>query len=101
MYYILSKYIKLNDFSAELKPIVRIIDDWVSNRQLALLFEAKVVNGKILISGVDLVNDWENRAEAAQLKASLFHYMGGNKFKPNVKLGINEIKAINTQILPA
>ena len=39
--------IQLNDFPVELKPIVRIIDDWVTNRRLALLMEAKVGKGKI------------------------------------------------------
>ena len=33
--------IELNSFPVELKPIVRIIDDWVTNHRLALLFEAK------------------------------------------------------------
>jgi len=28
--------ILLEDFSVDLKPIVRVIDDWVSNRRLAL-----------------------------------------------------------------
>ena len=45
-----SDAIKLIDFPVELKPIVRIIDDWVINRRLALLFEAKVGEGKIMVS---------------------------------------------------
>ncbi|NQU55334.1 MAG: beta-galactosidase [Bacteroidetes bacterium] len=89
-----SDAIKLNDFPVELKPIVRIIDDWVTNRQLALLFEAKVGKGKILISGVDLVNDLENRLEAIQLKASLLNYMKGDLFNPNTELSSNQIKNI-------
>lgn len=89
-----SDAIILNNLPAELKPIVRIIDDWVTNRQLALLFEVKVGKGKILISGVDLVNNLENRLEAVQLKASLLNYMTGRKFTPNIELSTNEIKAI-------
>ncbi len=89
-----SDAIKLNDFPVELKPIVRIIDDWVTNRRLALLFEAKVGNGKILISGADLVNYLETRAEAVQLKASLLNYMNGVKFNPEVELSTNQINKI-------
>ena len=84
----------LNDFPVELKPIVRIIDDWVTNRRLALLVEAKVGKGKILISGVDLVNNLENRVEAVQLKASLLNYMNGEKFNPEVALSTNQINSI-------
>ena len=86
--------IQLDSFPVELKPIVRIIDDWVSNRQLALLFEAKVGKGKILVSGVDLVNNIENRLEARQLKTSLLNYMGSEKFIPQINLSANDIRKI-------
>ena len=85
--------IKLNDFPVELKPIVRIIDDWVTNRRLALLFEAKVGKGKILISGADLVTI-NNRLEAQQLKTSLLSYMEGDEFDPKVELTLEEVKKI-------
>jgi hypothetical protein len=86
--------IQLDSFPAELKPIVRIIDDWVSNRPLALIFEAKVGSGKILVSGADLVNNLENRPEARQLKASLLNYMQQEGFNPRTELTINEIQKI-------
>ncbi len=89
-----SDAIKLNDFPVELKPIVRVIDDWVSNRRLALLVEAKVGKGKILISGVDLVNKLDTRLEAKQLKASLLNYLNGNAFNPSVELKAEQIKKI-------
>ncbi len=86
--------IKLNEFPVELKPIVRIIDDWVTNRRLALLLEAKVGKGKILISGADLVNELESRPEARQLKISLLDYMQGAGFNPGVELSADTIKKI-------
>lgn len=86
--------IQLDSFPVELKPIVRIIDDWVTNRRLALLFEAKVGEGSILVSGADLVNNLENRPEARQLKQSLLGYMNSPDFNPKVNLQINEIRKI-------
>jgi hypothetical protein len=86
--------IRLNNFPVELKPIVRIIDDWVSNRSLAMLFEAKVGNGKILVSGVDLVNGLEERPEARQLLTSLTDYISGEKFNPEISLSVEEVKGI-------
>lgn len=86
--------IKLNDFSVELKPIVRIIDDWVTNQRLAMLLEAKVGKGKILISGVDLVNELDTRPEAAQLKTSLLNYLSSDAFNPTVELTTEQIKKI-------
>lgn len=78
--------ILLKEFPAELKPIVRVIDDWVTNRPLALLFEAKVGSGKIIVSGADLVNDLEKRPEACQLLKSLINYMQGENFQPTVNI---------------
>jgi len=86
--------IQLDAFPVELQPIVRIIDDWVSNRPLALIFEAKVGEGKIMVSGADLVNNLENRPEARQLKSSLLNYMGSGKFNPQANLSANEVQKI-------
>ena len=86
--------IQLDSFPVELKPIVQIIDDWVSNRRLALLFEANVGEGKILISGADLTNNLETRLEAKQLRASLLNYMSGENFNPKVSLKMKEILEI-------
>jgi len=87
-----SNAISLEGFSSEIKPIVRVIDDWVTNRKLALLFEAQVGNGKLLVSGIDLQSDLEKRPEARQLLFSLKKYMAGDKFAPVAKVQVEEIK---------
>ena len=76
----------LTGFSAELKPIVRVIDDWFTNRPEALLVEAKVGKGKIIISGIDFMKGMDHRPEARQLLYSLEKYMAGDKFNPVVEL---------------
>jgi hypothetical protein len=88
--------INLTSFPAELNPIVRVIDDWVTNRPLALILEAKVGKGKILISGIDLTSDADKRPEAQQLLFSLKNYMAGEKFNPKNELRIETLnKLIN------
>ncbi|MFY9154443.1 MAG: hypothetical protein WAO52_20660, partial [Prolixibacteraceae bacterium] len=78
--------IDLSKFPAEIKPIIRVIDDWFTNRPLALVFEAKVGKGKILISGIDLSSDLDKRPEARQLLYSLKKYMSGDQFHPVIEL---------------
>jgi hypothetical protein len=78
--------IDLSSFPRELSPIVRVIDDWFTNRPLALIFEAKVGNGKLLVSGIDLTTGLAKRPEAQQLLFSLKKYMLGEKFNPKVEL---------------
>jgi len=86
--------INLTSFPAELKPIVRVIDDWVTNRPLALVLEGKVGKGKILISGIDLTTELDKRPEAQQLLFSLKKYMTAGKFVPKVELTAELIKKL-------
>lgn len=54
------------------EPIVAVIDDWWTNRRLALAFEASVGKGRLLVCGVDLsVHD----PVVKQLRRSLIHYL--------------------------
>ena len=91
-----SNAIVLDDFSADLKPIVRIINDWFDNRRTALIFEAKVGQGKLLVSGVDLHTNMENRREAQQLLHSLEKYMASDQFNPQVTVAIDDITSLLT-----
>ncbi len=74
--------INLTAFPAGIRPIVRVIDDWFTNRPLALIFEAKTGKGKILVTGIDFSNGMDHRPEAKQLLYSLERYMTGKEFNP-------------------
>lgn len=89
-----SDVINLNDFPPDLKPIVRVIDDWFTNRPLALLLEVKIGEGKLLVSGIDLQNNLESRPEARQMLSSLNAYMNSPSFDPEVSLELDKILAI-------
>ncbi|MGI6232048.1 MAG: sugar-binding domain-containing protein [Prevotella sp.] len=85
------EYTKLSD---KLSPVVRIIDDWFTARPLALLVEARVGKGSIIISGADLIHDLADRPAALQLRASLTNYMSGHSFAPKVKLGVADLQKL-------
>lgn len=87
-----SNAISLESLSSKPEPIVRIIDDWVTNRNLALLFEAKVANGKLIVTGVDLQTNLEERPEARQLLYSLKNYMSKDEFNPKIAVLASEIE---------
>lgn len=71
-----SNALLLDGLSPAIQPIVRVIDDWVTNRSLALVFETRVGKGRLVVSGIDLLTDSANRPEARQLLYSLTTYMG-------------------------
>lgn len=89
-----SNAIILNSLSSEIKPIVRVIDDWVTNRPLALIFELKVGKGKLLVSGIDFSQDMDKRPEANQLLFSLKKYMSSMSFNPTVSVPASTVKNI-------
>ncbi|WP_183565254.1 sugar-binding domain-containing protein [Mucilaginibacter sp. SP1R1] len=78
-----SNAIRLDSLSNDIKPIVRIIDDWFTARPLGLIFECKIEKGSLLVSGIDLLSDQEKRPEAKQLLYSLQTYMNTPKFSPS------------------
>jgi hypothetical protein len=74
------------------QPIVRVIDDWFTNRSLALVFETKCGSGRLIITGADLVNGLDQRPAAKQLLASLKKYAVSQQFQPLKNLTIEEVK---------
>ncbi len=86
--------IRLDSVTTGLEPIVRVIDDWVTARPLGLIFECKVGRGKLLVSGVDLLTDRQNRPEARQLLFSLLKYMNSDAFRPGALVDMDRIKGL-------
>ncbi|MGL4851065.1 MAG: sugar-binding domain-containing protein [Phocaeicola sp.] len=97
-----SNAIELSKFSSQISPLVRVIDDWFTNRSLALVFEVKVGEGSLLVSTIDFWSDMEKRVEAKQLLYSLKSYMLSADFNPQVSLSLDEIVKMmnNTNDLP-
>ncbi len=86
--------VRLDDFGPGFTPIVRIIDDWYTNRPLGLIFEVKVGPGKLLVCATDLLTDAETRPEARQLLTSLLKYAASHAFLPSKEAGIEVLRGL-------
>jgi len=85
----------LEDFPAGFKPLVQPIDTWFLNRRLGLIYEAKVGNGKIIVSSTGLGPALGNDKPAArQLFNSLMQYMASDKFNPTGEVSFNVVKDV-------
>lgn len=89
-----SRFMILDDFPADFRPLVQVIDDWNTNRKLGLVFEAAVGGGKLLVTSIDLRTDLEDRPVARQMLASLLAYMGSDAFAPRAALSVEMIRAL-------
>ncbi|MEO1009772.1 MAG: sugar-binding domain-containing protein [Bacteroidota bacterium] len=89
-----SKSVRLD--SLGVKPLVRVIDNFVTNNHLANVFEAKVGKGKLLFSSIDLYSDLKNRPVARQLRHSLLRYMDSDAFDPSDTVEAQNIKKMQS-----
>jgi hypothetical protein len=84
----------LDGLPEDLHPTVQVIDDWVTNHKLGLVFEGKVGRGKLLVCSIDLKKGREENPVARQMLRSLIDYMAGPKFKPTVALTPAQIQGL-------
>ena len=89
-----SRFMILDDFPPNLRPIVQVIDDWTTNRRLGIIFEAKVSGGKLLVCGIDLRTNLENRPAARQMLRSLLDYISCDEFNPQHEVDIPLIRSL-------
>jgi hypothetical protein len=83
----------LDGLPRELRPVVQVVDDWVTNRKLGLVFEARVGQGKLLVTSIDL-QDAVLDPVRRQLRASLFAYAASEKFQPSVEVAAEQIRGL-------
>ncbi len=87
----------LEDLPREARPVVRVIDDWVSARRLGLLFEARVETGRLLVCSVDLRGDLSADPVRRQFRKSLLRYAAGERFRPGTDVTVEQIRALETE----
>ncbi|AEV99939.1 beta-glucuronidase [Niastella koreensis] len=83
----------LEDFPQGFKPILQPIDTWFINRKLALLLEAKVGKGKLLLCSIDL-HDLDKRPATAWLSYSLLKYVHSTSFNPTSTVELSVVQAL-------
>ena len=89
-----AQVMNLEDFPADFRPLIQPIDTWFMNRRLALVFEAQVGKGKIIVSSANLGPDVQDKTASKQLFYSLENYMNSNDFNPKNKLSFEMIQDI-------
>ena len=84
----------LNKFPADLHPLIQPIDTWFENRRLALAFETKTGNGKLMVCSIDMKDKIDERPVTKQLLISMLKYMNSDSFNPQTVVEIGDIKSL-------
>ena len=89
-----AQVMNLEDFPADFRPLIQPIDTWFMNRRLALVFEAQVGKGKIIVSSADLGPEVQDKPASRELFFSLQNYMNSDQFNPKNQLTLDVIQDI-------
>ncbi len=89
-----SAAIVMDDFPADYRPLLHVIDDWFTNRKLGLLFETRLGNGKLMVCGADLTHDLDSRPAARQFRRSVEQYMASDAFRPAASIREEVLKGL-------
>ena len=81
-----TQVMNLSEFPADYQPIVQPIDTWHVSRKLGTLIEARVLNGRVLMTTMDITRDLAHRPVARQLRQSILSYMQSPRFQPSLRL---------------
>jgi hypothetical protein len=83
--------LRLDGLPKDLDPIVRVIDDWVTARPLALIIEAKAGAGKIVVCGFNFPSDLSDPV-SRQMRHSLLDYMASGAFHPKTEVNSQQLR---------
>jgi hypothetical protein len=89
-----SRAMVLDKTPNRLKPLVQVVDNFVTNQKLGCLFECRVGNGKLIVCSMDLSSNLDSRPVACQFRQSLFRYMQSEKFDPKDELSFDAVNQL-------
>ncbi len=77
-----AQVMQFTDFPSNFQPIVQSIDTWFISRKIGTLFEANVLNGKVIMTSMDISSNLKERVVARQLRKTILDYMNSDQFRP-------------------
>ena len=96
-----AQVMNLMELPREYQSPIQPIDTWHVSRKLGMLVEAKVLNGRLLMTTMDITNDLEHRLVARQMRKAILSYMQSSDFNPSISLHPDIIRNFYSKHAPA
>ena len=93
-----AQVMQFTDFPTTFQPTVQSIDTWFISRKIGMLFEAKVLNGKLMMTSMDITSQPEKRIVARQMHKAILDYMNSDAFRPTERIAPELIQALFTKV---
>jgi hypothetical protein len=90
-----TQVMNLAEFPKDYQPIVQPIDTWHVSRKLGMLVEARVLNGRLLMTTLPVGKQQTANSQkpvARQLRYSILRYMQSSDFSPTLHLDVDVIR---------
>lgn len=81
-----AQVMNLADFPVDYQSPIQPIDTWHISRKLGMLVEANVLNGKLLMTTMDVTGNLDRRIVARQMRNAIIHYMQSADFSPTLTI---------------
>ena len=95
-----AQVMNMSEFPEDFQPIVQPIDTWHLSRKLGMLFEARVGQGSLLMTTLDISTDLHRRVAARQLRTSLLTYMRSMAFRPTTEIALSTVQHLFEKVAP-
>ena len=87
-----AQVMNLMELPAHYQPPIQPIDTWHVSRKLAMLIEAQVDKGRLLMTTMDISSNLDRRHVARQMRHAILDYMQSEDFKPSLTLSEQTIR---------
>ena len=95
-----AQVMQFDEFGTSFQPLVHSIDTWFISRKIGMLFEARVLKGKLMMTTFDITSNLSDRIVARQLRNSILNYMNSDEFQPSETLSPEVISHLFTNDAP-
>ena len=96
-----AQVMNLMELPIDYQPPIQPIDTWHISRKLGMLIEARVLNGRLLMTTMDITTDLEHRPVARQMRHAILAYMQSADFQPAITAEPTVIQDFFTKQAPA
>lgn len=95
-----SQIMQFTRFADDFQPLVQSIDTWFISRKIGTLFEAHVLNGKLMMTSMDIDSNPDERFVARQMRKAILDYMNSDYFRPQHIVSIQQVEELFTRVAP-
>ena len=89
----------IDDLPHSFTPIVGMIDSFRKNQRLANMMEAKVGDGRLFITSLDIMRNLDGDPARTALRNSILNYMGSELFDPKQSVTTEDMRKVFTRTI--